>query len=130
MSQRPPELTAALVAYLGDRLTGVHVGTQVPNPAPEKFIRIGVGDGSRSTLVTVDPVVLFECWAPDSVSAEALVGDAWQAINDADGQFIGDVWVQIAQPRIPYGFPDPTYDTRNRWQFYCQMTVTLKETTA
>lgn len=131
MSLRPPPLTAALVSYLRENLPDVHIGTRVPNPAPAKFIRIGIGDGSTTTMVTINPVVLFECWAPDSIAAEELAGDAWAAINDTDGSFIGDndgVWVQNASPRIPYDFPDPTYETRNRWQFYCQMTVSLKET--
>lgn len=130
--QRPPLLLAALVSHLGDALPGVTVASRVPAKFPTRMIRVGVGDGSRVNLAQINPVCTFECWAESDDKAEDLAADAWSLINACDGEFIGPVerrvWVASADPRIPYQYPDPTYDTRFRWQFYCQMTVTLKET--
>lgn len=126
MSLRPADVEAALIEYLAP--LGVNVGTTVPNPAPAGFIRVSRTGGGRPNVIEERPTMLFECWAADSVAAFDLASSCWELVAAAGGSFIAaGVWCDDPDPSMPINFPDPTYETRNRYQFYAPMTFALKE---
>lgn len=69
-----PDVEAVLEGWLEDALAdtdlaGVQVSTRVPNPRPERFVRIQRTGGPRLNLVTDAAQVTFECWATSGPQA-------------------------------------------------------------
>lgn len=127
MTLQPADIEGALVAYLSP-LLGVHVGTKVPNPAPDAFIRVTRTGGGRQSIIEERPTMLFEVWAADSVEALTLAAQCWRHVNDCEQTFIADgVWCTTSEPSSPINFPDPNYETRDRYQFYAPMIISLEE---
>ena len=127
MSLRPGDVEAAFVTILS-AIDRAHVGTKTPNPRPPYSIRVTRAGGNRRNLVQERPLMVLECWGPDSVAAFELAADAWAAINDADGTVVAGVAIDLPRDSLasPINMPDP--DTSNpRYQFTCQVYARLSE---
>ena len=127
MSLRPGDVEAAFVTILS-AIDRAHVGTKTPNPRPDYSIRVTRAGGNRRNLVQERPLMVLECWGPDSVAAFELAADAWAAINDADGTVVAGVAIDLPRDSLasPINMPDP--DTTNpRYQFTAQPYARLIE---
>ncbi|MBM4525180.1 hypothetical protein GS462_11235 [Rhodococcus hoagii] len=107
-------VTATLLnQHLAD---GVRAGGKWPKSKPASFVRVSRPGGTRDTQVTDRPFLLFECWAPNSVEAEAL-GNRVRAIMPAnqfefvDGHKLTG-WTEVSFVE----FDDPAVTTHSRWQ--------------
>lgn len=125
----PPDVEGAFVTILRsiDRAT---VRTRVPSPRPPYLIKVTRAGGNRANLVTERPLLIVECWAPDSVKAFALASEAWALLDGADGATVGGVVLDFPRDALssPINMPDP--DTTNpRYQFTATPYARLKETT-
>ncbi|MFD8618263.1 hypothetical protein [Streptomyces sp. NPDC059513] len=105
------------VTYLKSKIAGVSVSTKVPSPRPQKLIKVTRVGGSKLRLNADSPILVFECWAPDSIQASALCRQARAYVNAMDGQTINGVWVfKVREVGGPAFFPDPDTDLP-RYQF-------------
>lgn len=122
-----PDIEAALVAHIRSALTArgapAHVGTTIPNPRPNRLVRVTRMGGPRRNLVTDAPVVVFEAWEASTVAAYALGSLVESIVLAANGSSIGtkSVWVDdVASVGGLSFFPDP--DTSSpRYQFTLQL---------
>ncbi|MEU2740220.1 hypothetical protein ABZ656_33905 [Streptomyces sp. NPDC007095] len=82
------------------------VVTRVPNPRPDRFIRIERVGGSRIDRVTDRPRLDIHCWALDEESAADLVKVA-RALAFAIPGWRGAVAYDVAEVGGPNTAPDP-----------------------
>lgn len=95
---------------LVDAFPGVQVGTKVPNPRPDRFLRI-VRTGGRKGRVIDRPLLVVECWAADSVQAETDASRVHEMFRLAPnfGPWDGG-WVASWDCLSIADFPDPDVD--------------------
>lgn len=67
-----PDVEALCVTALNGFLTDCKASTKVPNPRPDKLVLVTCIGGIRRNVGIDAPVVLFECWSTDEVSAQEL----------------------------------------------------------
>jgi len=83
---RVPDGVAVVVAYLKGQFTArgetASVGSKIRDPRPVKFVRVRVMGGFRPDLGRSAPMLTFECWAADDVTASDL-GRFTEALIDA-----------------------------------------------
>lgn len=127
------DVEAMLVDWLTTRLTGysagpVVVATKVPNPRPDRFVKVTRTGGHQRDLITDLVQVTVECWAatdPDAADLARLVrAYVWMlAGTEAAG-----TWVRIVtEVGGPVAFPDP--ETNNpRYQFTAELNIRGTET--
>ncbi|NIL86516.1 hypothetical protein RhoFasGS6_03920 [Rhodococcus fascians] len=126
-----PDIEAALVQHLNAQFAVRSVGTQfvceavteVPDPRPDRLVRVTHAGGPRRNRITDSPVVIFEAWAPTKPAASQLGRLTEALVLATDGTWIGTppVWIEGAASSggISY-FPDP--DTSlPRYQFTLQL---------
>lgn len=71
----PPDLVPLIRTYLLAELPAyvypapTVIGTEVPNPRPQRFIRMEHGGGTRRDQVVFETVLMFEAWAPTAYEA-------------------------------------------------------------
>lgn len=120
-----PDAEAVARLLLVDHLPGVHVSTRLPNPLPDKVVRVSRIGGPRINALMDAPEMLFECWASTSPEAAALAGDVHEVLYAArNGTAVGTVRVKATSPTGPVNLPDP--DTAlTRYQFTCSLTLRL-----
>ena len=124
---RPGDVEGALIVLLRPVL-GVHVSTRIPNPRPDRHVKVTRAGGNRANLVQERPLLIIECWGPDSVAAFDLAADAWATLNAADGTVVAGVALDFPTNSLasPINQPDP--DTTNpRYQFTAQPFARLHE---
>lgn len=70
-----PDIEAVAVGWIGDVLDrhGLTqpVATRVPNPRPERFVRVQRTGGPQQSVVVDGAQLTIECWDDDSPSAAA-----------------------------------------------------------
>lgn len=122
-----PDAEAAIVSHLnaafatrGDAATA---STEIQDPRPDRFVRAQRAGGPRRNLITDSPVMLFECWDVDTVSASELGRTVEAIVLATDGTWIGQqpTWVEdVGSSSGVVYFPDP--DTKlPRYQFTIQL---------
>lgn len=94
---------ALTITYLnGTGLFG-EVSTQVPEPRPDRFVRVMSSGSSRRTLVHRDTRITVECWDAESEAAACeLAEQVYAALDDWDLVPTFDGW-----PSGPYPQSDP-----------------------
>lgn len=76
------DVEAMVVMFLATRL-GVPVRTRVPNPRPDRFIRVWRSGGAAQNRVMDVAQVTVTAWSADSVDASELAREAQSALlND------------------------------------------------
>lgn len=116
-----PDVEALLVAYLTPLLGGVEVGTQIPNPRPDTFVRVTRVGGARRDRITDQPLVVVQAWATDEAAAQNLGARAQAHVFALEQTSVGDSYVRAV--REVGGFqavPDPLSGTP-RYQFTAQL---------
>jgi hypothetical protein len=125
----PQDVEGAFITILR-AATGVHVSTRIPATRPAKHIKVTRAGGNRANLVQERPLLIVECWAPDSVAAFQLAAEAWRALDGASGTVVAGVALDFPESALasPINMPDPD-TTSPRYQFTAQPYARLKETT-
>lgn len=105
-----PDAEALVVEYLTDKVDA-HVSTRVPNPRPERLVRVILTGSARRTLTHEDAQVTVECWSPSAPDARDLAADVygWLGTLDVNGAHVPqgpDGWLGG-----PYSEPDPETGT-------------------
>lgn len=117
----PADLTLApavgvAVALLNEHLVSVRAGGKWPKSKPASFVRVSRVGGTKDTMVTDRPVLLFECWAPDSVHAEGLANSVRTIMFSNQFEFVDGYkltgWTEVSCVE----FDDPDVTTHSRWQ--------------
>ncbi|WP_433661081.1 hypothetical protein ACQPW1_02055 [Nocardia sp. CA-128927] len=74
-----PAIEALIVAYLSTRLAArtdrAVVATQVPNPRPDRLVRVSAAGGGDDRLILASRMVIIECWdsrEPDAAQLAEL----------------------------------------------------------
>lgn len=85
-----PDATALYTTYLREQLvaegyTDVHVGTVIPNPRPETFIRVSRVGGNRYSVVIDESSLAIEVWAPTEAAAQDMAGLCRSLIFSSEG---------------------------------------------
>lgn len=115
-----PDVEAALVAHLGG-LLAVPVSTKVPNPRPSEFVRLRRVGGTRRDLVTESALVVFECWADDTVAASDLGRLTLAHVHEMpDVEVAGAVIRRVVEVGGLQEYPDPETGSP-RYQFTVQI---------
>lgn len=129
---KPANVEAALVARLKTPLQSAPaatVGTKIPNPRPPYLVRVGRVGGDQINLVQERVVALFECWAPDDLTAWELAARVFGLVEGREGFVAGGVELSDPSLSTPVNYPDPVSNLP-RYQFTGTFTAALKETTS
>jgi hypothetical protein len=109
-----PYVTFADAAHLVvDRIRqsvdpGVVVATRVPKQWPDLLIVVRRIGGPRRNLVTDEPLLSIEAWAPNEEDAVDLIEEARGLIHSLRGQTMDGVAVyRITEAAGPAMLPDP-----------------------
>lgn len=103
-----------LVAYLTPLLDGVWVGTRVPNPRPEKLVRVEAAGGPRQNLRQDRSIVTVQAWA--QYDADLLMAEVRDLLHGMPGRQVtvptrdGFERVQVyscTEMGGPANYPDP-----------------------
>ncbi len=124
----PQDVEGAYVMHLRPLLGGASVATRTPNPLPARHVRVTRAGGNRADLVQERPLLIFECWAADSVTAFTLASDTWGHVAATAGTVVAGVPVSGVALSSPINNPDPD-SAAVRYQFTCQPMARFKETT-
>lgn len=84
-------------------LGSVPVGTRIPNPRPDMFVRVIRAGGTRETLVSEQAWIIVEAYAPLEVDASRLLSYCRAIVHAQDGALFGTFEVSG-----PVNLPDPT----------------------
>ncbi len=124
----PQDVEGAYVMHLRPLLGGASVSTRLPNPLPARHVRVTRAGGNRADLVQERVLLIFECWAADSVTAFALASDTWGHVAATEGTVVSGVPVSDVDLASPINSPDPD-SAAVRYQFTAQPRARLKEMT-
>lgn len=99
--------TAVCRGVLVQALPNVPVSTKVPNPRPDRFIRLVRVGGPRARSVD-HAMFVVECWALNPIAAEQDALAVHEALRLAPngGPFAGG-WVSRWDPMSIADYPDP-----------------------
>lgn len=84
-------------------LGSVHVGTQIPNPRPNTFVRIIRAGGTQESLVSEQAWIIVEAYDPIEFDASHLLAVCRAILHAQDGPLFGTFEVSG-----PVNLPDPT----------------------
>lgn len=122
MTSRGVDIEAVLVAHLGAAL-GCRVATEVPNPRPERLVKVTRTGGARVERVVDTSTVVVEVWPPPTTRSPAEMAlDAQQALWALEGHEVGGVFVVAVECRNPVCMPDPDTDAA-RYVMTAEVTV-------
>lgn len=96
--------------HLAGALPGVHVGTEVPNPRPQRLVRLRTAPaGPSGNDALTWRRLIVECWAPTELEAGRLAENVREQVMDSRYARIGVRAVRVVgEPAL---FPDPETDT-------------------
>lgn len=121
------DIETALVAHLKQELQAIgdtaSVGTRKLPTSASRYVRVARVGGTRSTLVTDSPLVVFECFDATDPTASALAMRTRSIVQAMRSVFVGPACVSW---RSEVGGPqwNPHPDTQlPRYQHTQQMTV-------
>ncbi|WP_159844916.1 hypothetical protein [Nocardia sp. CY41] len=105
------ELVGWLTALLAEMDDSAVVGTKVPNPLPQRLVRLVRAGGAQRNLVTDAPRVVFECWDGDEVAAAQLARTVRALLWAAAPGRIGAIWCNKIVDAGLVPSPDPDTGT-------------------
>lgn len=108
-----PDAEAVVVAYLKGVLPGVKVSTLVPNPRPDRLVRVTRTGGSRRNVAQDDAMVTLECWDKAAADAAALANRVRAHLTNFDT--VDGYMPRDGEVSGPQFFPDPL-TTNPRYQ--------------
>ena len=108
------------------RLMPVAVTAKVPNPRPERLVRLTRVGGPATSRIVDTPLLLLEAWAPTEKETQELLNDA-RALVLRTGRHMPGLFVRrAAEVGGPSMDPDPDTDSP-RWR--CTVELTVRMTT-
>ncbi len=110
----PADIEFALVEYLKANLT-VPVGTKLGS-SKNQVVLFTTG-GSKATLVSGRPRVVFDCYGEREALAVNLVNRVWSLIEDLDCRLVGAVQFYEVDSTLPINLPHPDKPDLFRRQF-------------
>jgi hypothetical protein len=93
----------ALTAGLAQMSMTTPVGTRIPNPRPDSFVRVIRAGGTRETIVSEQGWIIMEAWAALETDASYLLSLCRAILHAQDGPIFGTFEVSG-----PVNLPDPT----------------------
>lgn len=94
------------------KATGIHVGTRVPSPRLDRFVRTIRTGGIRRDLVTDVARLTFECWNTDKVDAERDAQIVRREVGEMRGRTFAGIKVHgVEEISGPQDSPDPDTGT-------------------
>jgi hypothetical protein len=119
-------IETVVVAYLQNALAGrgdgAAVATKVPNPRPDRFVRVTAAGGSEPALVLTDRTVIFECWDLTSPDASHLAERSFAIMRASMRDHSEERIRNVKVVGLPVSNPDP--DTSlSRYQFTLSITL-------
>ena len=110
---RTPDGVAVVVAFLKAQFTAhgetAGVGSKIRDPRPAKFVKVRLLGGTRSDVVRYAPMLVFECWAADEITAHDL-GSLTEALVNAMPDLY-DGCTKVTEIGGLYDQPDPDSGT-------------------
>lgn len=106
-----PDAVAVVCGWLREQLAArgitVLVGSRVPSPRPDQFVRIERVGGPAATVVHDRPRLDVHCWGPDEAGAHDLMQVCRALLGAARGTYGTTV---LARPAVggPQWLPDAT----------------------
>lgn len=119
-----PLAVAYLTAAFAGRSETAHVGSKVPNPRPNRLVRVSAAGGAgRQNLIQDRASLLFECWDTADLAAYDLAKLTRALIDALRDTTAGLTWVaDVPSSSRPVFFPDP--DTNlPRFQFTAELLI-------
>ncbi|OUD02569.1 hypothetical protein [Streptomyces swartbergensis] len=105
-----PDAAEIVATYLREALAAagfpVRVGTRVPNPRPDEFVRLKRIGGARLDVVTDRPRLDVHCWGADDERAHDLT-QITRALLLAIPGWHGAAAYDVAEVGGPNELPDP-----------------------
>lgn len=97
------DIELAIIDYLKE-LVEWPVVADVPNPRPERFVRIERTGGSDLERYVDQPTVAVQSWAPTRFEASVMAQDVDALLLDMPGEVMN---VMSCERNSLYNFPDP-----------------------
>lgn len=118
-----PAVVSVARSLLSAQFPGVPISSRVPNPRPDRFIRVSRAGGPRDWAQD-KPLILVECWAPTEPEAAA----------DADLAYAVLAAVNYTEPDQAtfwdggaiVSFDDPAVTNQSRYQFTGTLGVPIR----
>lgn len=110
----PADIEFVLVEYLKSRLT-VPVATKLGS-AKNQVVLFTTG-GSKSTLVSGRPRVVFDCYGEREALAINLANQVWALVEDLDCRMIDGTQFYDVDSTLPINLPHPDKPDLFRRQF-------------
>lgn len=110
----PVGIERIVITYLTPRLDGVWVATKVPNPRPEKLVRVEAAGGPRQNLRQDRSLITVQAWA--QYDADLLMAQTRETLHAMPGNIVTvpgptgftDVMIYtVTEAAGPANFPDP-----------------------
>ena len=110
-----PDTVEALCDYVRTGLDtlgpAIPVGTRVPKPRPDLFVRIERVGGARRNLAIDEPTVVFEAWGTDEGAAHDLAQQVRALVfGSVRQQTSAGMIYRVAESAGPASLPDPDTD--------------------
>jgi len=106
-----------LESELASRSIVARVGTKIPSPRPDRFVKVTRTGGAQKNIKVDSPQVTFECWDADEPSASNLARVSRALVGAMSGQIIGGATIiGCTEFSGPKSFPDPD-TSQSRYQF-------------
>ena len=113
-----PDAEALAITWLTGKLgAGVEISTKVPDPRPDKFVKVTRTGGVRRDISADDAQLTFECWGLTEIDASAICRLVRAHLMAAAGVTVGAAYVRkVTEVGGPANFPDPE-STMPRYQY-------------
>lgn len=111
-----PDVEALAIGVLKPHLGSTKVATSVPNPRPDRLVRVWSAGGSDRTMVTSTRLVVVQCWDKASPSASDLAELCFAAVKSAQHDPSRPEIRRVQTVGAPAFFPDPDTNVP-RYQF-------------
>jgi hypothetical protein len=127
-----PDAVAALIPFLSARLTArslpATVASRVPTTRPPRLVRVTQVGGTQTSIASINPLVLVECWDVTEPAAAYLAAVCAQEISAATrspSPIAAGVWIGGGDDAcsLPVNFPDPLTSSP-RYQFTASLFLT------
>lgn len=104
---------ALAVTWLTGKLgTGVAISTQVPNPRPDKHVKVIAVGARRTDLAYREARLVFECWATNETDASAIAELVDAHMNGAEAETVGGSFIRrVSHVGGPVNSADPESNT-------------------
>lgn len=104
---------ALAVTWLTGKLgAGAEISTKVPNPRPDKHVKVVAVGARRTDLAYRESRLVFECWATTETAASDLAALVDAHMNGAEAETVNGSFIRkVSHVGGPVNSPDPESNT-------------------